>query len=293
MPLGWTFIKRVLGEQTYLVDLPHGGRRGRHCHRDMLKRFFHHVLSTTLVLAADEEAGGNLLTTSDILESGKEEDEQTKWDKVQLDPELTAKQQEELMEILKEYTDVLKNTPGEAKVVPFTIPTGDACPIATYPRRLPPKWKEKIHQEIKLLESTGVVVPSTSRWSFPIRPVPKPNGDVCVDYRQLNDVTTTECYPLPDIGQLLDEAAQATYLTTLDLTKGYYQVPVAANDRQKTAFITPTGKWEFTRMPFGLKGAPAAFQMRMDEILSTEENSNAYIDDVSILAKIGSSTRMN
>ena len=76
-------IKRVLGERTYLVDLPHRGRRGRRCHRDMLKRFFHHVLSTTLVLAADEEAGGNLLTTSDILGSGKEEDEQTKWDKVQ------------------------------------------------------------------------------------------------------------------------------------------------------------------------------------------------------------------
>lgn len=58
-------IKRVLGERTYLVDSPYRGRRGRCCHRDMLKRFFHHVLSHTLVLAADEEAGGKLLTTRD------------------------------------------------------------------------------------------------------------------------------------------------------------------------------------------------------------------------------------
>ena len=61
-------------------------------------------------------------------------------------------------------------------------------------------------------------------------------------------------------------------------------MPVAANDRQKTAFISPTGKWEFTRMPFGLKGAPAAFQRRMDETLSTENNANTYIDDVAILS---------
>ena len=127
-------IKRVLGEQTYLVDSPYRGRRGRRCHRDLLKRFFHHVLSNTLVLAASEEAGGTLLTTRDIIGVGEEVDEQTKWDNVQLDPELTEKQGEELMEILIEYTDVFRNIPGEAKVEPFTVPTGDAVPIATYPR---------------------------------------------------------------------------------------------------------------------------------------------------------------
>ena len=128
------------------------------------------------------------------------------------------------MKTLIEFDDVFKNTPGEAKVEPFTIPTGEAKPISAYPRGLSPKWKQKILEEVQALQSTGIIVPSRSPWASPIVPVPKPQGGVrmCIDYKPINKVTDTDVYPLPRVEQLLEEVTQSRYITTLDLNKGYY-----------------------------------------------------------------------
>ena len=72
---------------------------------------------------------------------------------------------------------------------------------------------------------------------------------------------------MPRISDLIDQLGSAKYISTLDLTKGYWQVPVTKEDQCKTAFITPFGLFEFTRMPFGLQGAPATFQRMMDKLL--------------------------
>ena len=83
---------------------------------------------------------------------------------------------------------------------------------------------------------------------------------MCVDYRKLNSVTDDDVYPMPRVEELLDQIGKAKFVTTLDLAKGYYQVPVASEDQDKTAFVTSEGKFRFTRMPFGLKWAPTTFQ---------------------------------
>ena len=109
---------------------------------------------------------------------------------------------------------------------------------------------------------------------------------MCVDYRRLNSVTKVEAYPMPRVDELIDRLGKAKYITTLDLTRGYWQVPVAAKDRYKTAFITPWGLYEFKVMPFGLSGAPASFQKLMDRILrGSQEYSEAYLDDVVIFSE--------
>ena len=74
---------------------------------------------------------------------------------------------------------------------------------------------------------------------------------------------------MPWVDDLIDRVAGAPYITTLDLTKGYWQVPVAEKDCEKTAFTTPFGLFQFTRMPFGLQGAPAMFQRMVNKILSS------------------------
>lgn len=88
---------------------------------------------------------------------------------------------------------------------------------------------------------------------------------------------------MPRIDSILDSIGKAQYITTLDLAKGYWQVPMAPEDREKTAFTTPKGLYQFTVMPFGLCGAPATFQRLMDSVLrGTEEFTGVYIDDVVI-----------
>ena len=87
---------------------------------------------------------------------------------------------------------------------------------------------------------------------------------MCVDYRKLNKVNINDPYPLPNIEDLIAKIGSSKFITTLDLTKGYYQVPVNPQHREKTAFVTPYGKYVFLMMPFVLISAPSTFQRLMD-----------------------------
>ena len=104
---------------------------------------------------------------------------------------------------------------------------------------------------------------------------------MCVDYRKLNKVTVNDPYPLPNIEELIANLGSSRLITTLDLTKGYYQVPVTPKHQEKTAFVTPYGKYKFVTMPFGLISAPFTFLRLMDEALDgLHEFSEAYLDDI-------------
>lgn len=104
---------------------------------------------------------------------------------------------------------------------------------------------------------------------------------VCVDYRRLNSVTAVDPYPMPRIDDLIDRLGCAKYISTLDLSRGYWQVPVAESDRPKTSFTTSMGLFQFRVMPFGLSGAPATFQRMMDRLLQgTDDFAAAYLDDL-------------
>lgn len=94
------------------------------------------------------------------------------------------------------------------------------------------------------------------------------------------------CHPMPWVDEIIDCVAGAPYISTLDLTKGYWQVPVAQEDREKTAFTTPYGLFQFRRMPFGLQGAPATFQRMVVRLLDgLSEFSGAYLDDVIVFSE--------
>ena len=79
------------------------------------------------------------------------------------------------------------------------------------------------------------------------------NLRIYVGYQKLNQVIQADAYPMPRIENLLDSVRQSMYITTLDLVKGYWQVPVAPEDKPKAAFVTPKGLFEFSTMPFGLQ----------------------------------------
>ena len=134
-----------------------------------------------------------------------------------------------------------------------------------------------------------VIRHSVSPWSSPIVLVYKKSGKLrfCVDYRKLNQITRNDAHPLPRISDLLDSVKDAKYFSTLDLRSGYWQIPVEPEDCQKTAFATQSGLYEFMRMPFVLKTAPATFQRAMEIALAglTFEICLCYLDDVIVCGR--------
>ena len=111
------------------------------------------------------------------------------------------------------------------------------------PYHLPHVYKEAVEKGIELMLRQGIIEPASSEWASPIVIIKKKDDTIrlCVDYRRLNAMTQVDAYPMPRIDDILDQVGQARYITTLDLAKGYWQVPVAEEDRPKTAFITPRG----------------------------------------------------
>ena len=201
--------------------------------------------------------------------------------------QLSPEQRRDLDELLHTHEALFDTNPGHTDIVEHRIETGTCKPVFHPPYRIPPAWKAEVREEIRGMLEAGIVVPSKSPWTSPLVPVRKKDGSLrlCVDYRQLNTITAEDRYPMPRVEELLEQLGSANYISTIDLTKGYYQVSVHPDDRSKTAFMAPMGKFEFKRMPFGLKGAPATFQRLMDTVLGECTGfAIAYLDDIIVFS---------
>jgi hypothetical protein len=138
----------------------------------------------------------------------------------------------------------------------------------------------------------GIIVPSNSPWNSPILVVPKKEDAsnkkkwIVVDFRKRNDVTISDSFPIPVISEILDALGKPKYFSTIDCASGFLQVPVKHEDQAKTAFST-RGHFQYKRMPFGLKGAPAAFQRLMNTVLSGIQGIKClvYLDDVIVFGE--------
>lgn len=133
----------------------------------------------------------------------------------------------------------------------------------------------------------GVIRESTSPWSSPVVLIRKRDGTwrFCVDYRKLNGAAKKDVHPLPRIDDVLDMLQGSRFFTTLDMASGYWQVPIREADKEKTAFATRSGLYEFNVVPFGLCNAPATFQRMINRVLASQlwKVCLAYVDDIIIL----------
>jgi hypothetical protein len=174
-------------------------------------------------------------------------------------------------------------------VIRHYIDTGGADPIKQRFYRTSQVEQQFIENEVRRMLTEGLVRPSHSPWASPVVLIPKKNGKLrfCVDYRKLNATTKKDAYPLPRIDDVFDSLSDACWFSSLDLASGYWQVHMAETDREKTAFITKIGTFEFNVMPFGLTNAPATFQRLMNQVLGEAIGKFVlvYLDDINVYSR--------
>lgn len=196
-------------------------------------------------------------------------------------------QREVIMQIFTEHVSVCSDQISTSYLPPYEIILTSQKPVQQPPYRMPPHKKEILRQKIDELLHQGVIAESYSNYSSSVFLIPKPDGDwrMVVDYRRLNEVCQIEKFPLPRIDDIIDTVASAKYISTLDLKQGYHQIALKESSCHLTAFITPFGLYQFNRIPFGLAGAPAAFQRRMQLMFrGMEEYVLIYIDDIVVFS---------
>jgi len=139
-----------------------------------------------------------------------------------------------------------------------------------HPYRMGPRTRELIKDQVDRMLKLEVIEPSQSEWASPVVLIPKPDGNprFCIDYRQLNERTVRDSYPLPRMKDCLDSLGDVQFFSTLDCNAGYRKIPTAEEDKPKTALTHHCGTYQCTRLPFGLCNAPATFQRSIDMILS-------------------------
>lgn len=210
--------------------------------------------------------------------------------------DLNELEKEHMVRLIEKHCERF-HIPGEpldaTRVAEHPIFTTDDIPVHKRPYRLPPIHKEEILKQVKELKENKIIKPSVSPYSAPLCVVPKkpdskgnPRFRMVIDYRGLNAKTVGDAYPLPNITEILDQLGSAKYFSIFDLASGFHQIKMKESDAHKTAFSTPYGHFEFDRMPFGLKNAPATFQRLMDRVLTGLQGTEmfVYLDDIVLYA---------
>lgn len=210
---------------------------------------------------------------------------------VQCGDQMTAEERLQLKDLLSEFADCFSSglkdigytTAGE-----MVIELENTEPVVYRPYRMSYSERTLVSGMVQEMVDAGIVKESSSPYASPIVLVKKKTGEkrLCVDYRALNKRTKKDHYPLPLIDDQLDRLAGNNLFISLDLASGYYQIPIEPSSQDKTAFITPDGQFQFTRMPFGLVNAPSVFQRTINKILAEAKIKYAlvYMDDILIPA---------
>lgn len=222
----------------------------------------------------------------------------------ELDPEMVNIQilgpeslQLSLTALVKEFSDLATASIAERQltgVEPLRIDLVES--VSKNPKspfrghsRYPLKLMDQIEQFTKELLDKGIIEPSDGEFIQPVLLVSKKDGTMrfCIDFRFLNKITRSVSWPIPDIQTLIQRLEGYEYYGTLDLTSGYHQLVLDPKSKALTAFMTSRGTWQFLRVPFGLKNAPAIFQRAMAAILEGLVGNicEIYIDDVIIFAR--------
>ena len=216
------------------------------------------------------------LSTSDMLSSS----------------ELTGHQYQKVEQLLLSYTDIFSLTSddiGQTDLAFHRIETSTDVPVQQRAYRTTPAMRVEIQRQVDDLLERNIIEESHSPWSSPIVMVKKKDNTMrfCIDYRKLNAITVRDSHPIPRQDDTLDALSGSAFFSVIDLSSGYWQVPLHPDDKEKTAFTTGTSLYHFNVMPFGLVNAPMTFQRLMEVALHGLHWAKCliYLDDCIVIGK--------
>lgn len=205
--------------------------------------------------------------------------------------DVTEQCKDKLTELVVRYNDIFSRHHldcGEAKGFVHRIHLSDQRPFRLPFRRVPPAQYQKLRQVLNEMEEREIIRKSTSEYASPLVLVWKKNGDlrVCTDFRWLNKRTLKDAHPLPHQADCLGALGGNALFSTMDLTSGFYNMPLHEDDKKYSAFTTPMGLYEYNRLPQGLCNSPGSF-MRMMTCIFGDQNYLSllcYLDDLLVFA---------
>lgn len=202
---------------------------------------------------------------------------------------LTTVRANKASQILSKYPSVLTKKLGKTHLIDYEIELTDDIPVRSPPYPLGPPKMEVTRELIRKLEQDDVAERSTSNYSSPAFPVPKPNGAwrLVVDYRKLNQKVKFESIPIPDIKTAFSFFGNAKYFVVIDLNQAYHQIPLSARSKLISAFCVPWNLYQYKRVPFGLSVGGCVLTRLVDMIFHDLKYKNLvnYLDDIVIYAE--------
>ncbi|XP_069505554.1 small integral membrane protein 44 isoform X2 [Ambystoma mexicanum] len=191
--------------------------------------------------------------------------------------------------VKSDYPKLFSEEPGHIKgFVHRIMLKKNAVPVKHRVRPVPATARDTLRDQLDKMRAEGVIEEvEASEWLSPVVLIKKPNSQelrVCIDLRSLNLEVITDNYPLPSINELILLMKEAKIFSKLDMRNAYHQIQLHEESKPLTAFITPFGTYQFTKMPFGLSSAASAFQRMMDVLLRKVKNVAYFQDDILVYA---------
>ena len=298
-------VVKKISDTNYLVKTPDRRKETQVCHINMLKAY-HEKPKPELVTLNNRLGLESPTHSKDCVGQVAEKEEDTesevrlgndqqpiKLQNSQILNDLGTKlshlpsvQRKELAEVITQYREVFPDVPSKTDLTEHDVDVGDSAPIKQHPYRVSPMKKELLDKEVQYMLKNDIIEESQSNWSSPCILVPKHDGGFrfCTDFRKVNDKTKSDSFPIPRIADCIDQIGNAKFVSTFDMLKGYWQVPLTQRAREISAFVTPSGLYQYKVMPFGMKNAPATFQRMVNKLVRDIDGCEGYIDDVVIFS---------
>ena len=198
---------------------------------------------------------------------------------------------EALITVLEKNLDMFVQNDVEltsTNVTEMRINTENHPPSYQPPRRPPLAHRHMLEEQVQEMLKAKVIRRSNSPWMSPVLLVPKKDGSMrfCVDFRKINAITIKPAASIPSAEDIFYSLGKSKFRTSLDMKQGFWQIPIREEDKEKTAFGTASGVFEYNQMPYGLSSSPAVFQNCMNAVLGDIRHfALAFVDDIIVFSE--------